>query len=164
MTRLLALLLLAAACTPASTPASHVASPQVGHDVTTTTPDEATSPTLRTPGPASVPQVSRTLTRPPVAPVRTPSARRAMWDRLVACEAPGRGWRYGAPDVGVDPGYDYEGGPNFTRSTWAAYRLPGMPVHAYDATLAQQIAVAERVLADQGPGAWPVCGPRVGLR
>jgi hypothetical protein len=27
----------------------------------------------------------------------------------------------------------------------------------------QQIEVARRVLADQGPYAWPVCGPRAGL-
>lgn len=110
----------------------------------------------------AVPQVSRTLARPPITPTRT-SVPESVWDRLVACEAPGRGWRYGAPGVGVDPGYDYEGGPNFTRSTWLAFRLPGMPEHAYDANREQQIAVAMRVLAVQGVRAWPICGPRVGL-
>jgi len=105
------------------------------------------------------PQVSRTLIRPPVTPSRT-----SVWDRLVACEAPGRGWRYGAPGVGIDPGYPYEGGPNFLPSTWRAYKDPGMPLHAYDATREQQIAVAERVLADQGWQAWPVCSRKLGLR
>lgn len=87
----------------------------------------------------------------------------AVWRALVGCEAGGR-WRYGAPDVGTDPGYDFEGGPNFTHGTWLAYRPRGFPDHAYDATPAQQVLVARRVLADQGVGAWPVCGPRVGLR
>lgn len=101
---------------------------------------------------------------PRVAPSGRPAPlRAAMWQRLVDCEAPGRGWQYGAPDVGVDAGYRYEGGPNFTASTWLAYRLSGMPAHAYDATPDQQIAVAERVLAAQGVRAWPVCGPRIGL-
>ncbi|MFC5641299.1 transglycosylase family protein, partial [Kitasatospora cinereorecta] len=31
------------------------------------------------------------------------------------------------------------------------------------ATKAQQIAIAEKVLADQGPGAWPVCSIQAGL-
>ncbi len=91
------------------------------------------------------------------------SVRGAMWERLVACEAPGRGWRYGAPGVGIDAGYRYEGGPNFAPSTWREYRPAGYLLHAYDATRAQQTVVAELVLDDQGVTAWPVCGPRVGL-
>ncbi|MCU1677694.1 MAG: resuscitation-promoting factor [Frankiales bacterium] len=91
------------------------------------------------------------------------TARDAMWQRLVDCEAPGRGWRYGAVDVGIDPGYRYEGGPNFAPSTWRAYKPAGYPAHAYDATRDEQQLVAELVLDGQGVNAWPVCGPRVGL-
>lgn len=91
------------------------------------------------------------------------SARAAMWQRLVDCEAPGRGWRYGALGTGIDAGYRFEGGPNFLPSTWRAYKPAGYPLHAYDATPAEQIVVAELVLADQGVAAWPTCGPRVGL-
>jgi hypothetical protein len=86
-----------------------------------------------------------------------------VWRNLIGCEAGGR-WRYGAPDVGIDPGYDFEGGPNFEHSTWLAYRLPGYPLHAYDATPWQQVIVGRRVLAAQGVDAWPECGPKVHLQ
>ena len=119
-------------------------------------------PTPRTSMPPRVPQVSRTLIRPPVTPSRT-SVPDSVWDRLVACEAPGRGWRYGAPGVGIDPGYPYEGGPNMTHANWVAYGGLVYAPHAWGATREQQIEVARRILADQGPQAWPICGPRVGL-
>jgi hypothetical protein len=77
----------------------------------------------------------------------------SVWGRLAACEASGD-WR-------ANTGNGFEGGLQFTPSTWHAYGGTG---HAYDATPAQQIAVAERVLASQGPSAWPVCSYRAGLR
>lgn len=87
----------------------------------------------------------------------------AVWRALVRCEAGRFGWRYGAPDVGTDPGYDFEGGPNFTNGTWLAYGGGRYARHAYDATPIEQIRIAERVLLGQGVGAWPECGPRVHL-
>jgi hypothetical protein len=102
------------------------------------------------------------VARPHAVPA--PSGRWAMWNALVRCEAPDRGWRYGAPGVGADAGYgQYEGGPNFLNSTWLRYGGGAYAQHAYDASAGEQIVVAERVLVAEGVGAWPVCGPRVGL-
>ncbi|NED61629.1 transglycosylase family protein, partial [Streptomyces sp. SID10244] len=43
----------------------------------------------------------------------------------------------------------------FSQSTWEANGGSGSPANA---SKAEQIRVAENVLASQGPGAWPVCG------
>lgn len=51
----------------------------------------------------------------------------------------------------------FEGGLQFTPSTWLAYGGAQYAQHAYQATPAQQIAIAEKVLASQGPRAWPTC-------
>ena len=37
------------------------------------------------------------------------------------------------------------------------------PAKAHKASKAEQIAIARRVLAEQGAGAWPTCGRRAGL-
>jgi hypothetical protein len=57
----------------------------------------------------------------------------------------------------------FEGGVQFLNSTWLAYGGGEYAQHAYDATKAQQIRVAERLLAAAGWGQWPVCSRRVGL-
>lgn len=104
------------------------------------------------------------------AAVRTLATRRAAsapsagtWYRLVQCEASGH-WDYGKPGHYIDRGYNFEGGPNFTHSTWLAYGGRQFAEHAYDATPSQQIVVAERVLRGQGPGAWPHCSYVAGMR
>jgi hypothetical protein len=79
----------------------------------------------------------------------------SVWGRLAACESSGN-W---ASTVG-----SFEGGLQFSNATWLAYGGGAYAQHAYDATPAQQIAVAERVLASQGPSAWPICSYRAGLR
>ena len=99
--------------------------------------------------------------RPPVtgpAVLITPA-----WQALVHCEATFRGWKYGAPGIGVDPGYNFEGGPNFTHQTWIEFGGATYAQHAWGATPEQQIVIAGRVLRAQGPHAWPVCGPKTGL-
>ncbi|MFI6647873.1 transglycosylase family protein [Streptomyces sp. NPDC050529] len=78
-----------------------------------------------------------------------------VWDKVAACESTSN-WH-------INSGNGYFGGLQFTRSTWAAY---GGTVYAPRADLAtrdQQIAVAEKVLEGQGPGAWPVCSGKAGL-
>lgn len=80
------------------------------------------------------------------------------WDLLVQCEATGR-WNHNN-DTDSDPTNDgYYGGPQFAQSTWEAYGGTTYATRADLATREQQIAIAEKVLADplQGPGAWPKC-------
>nr|MBA2308081.1 transglycosylase family protein [Pseudonocardiales bacterium] len=76
------------------------------------------------------------------------------WDRLAQCEARGN-WN-------INTGNGYSGGLQFSPSTWRAYG--GGTGSAASASRAQQIAVAERVLAGQGWGAWPACSRKLGLR
>lgn len=83
------------------------------------------------------------------------AASTTTWDRVADCESSGN-WS-------INTGNGYYGGLQFSQPTWLAYRLPGYPSRADQATKAQQIAVAERVLRAQGPGAWPTCGARAGL-
>ncbi|KUF13655.1 transglycosylase family protein [Streptomyces silvensis] len=77
------------------------------------------------------------------------------WNKVAACESTNN-WS-------INSGNGFFGGLQFTQSTWQAY---GGTVYAPRADLAtkdQQIAVAEKVLDGQGPGAWPVCSQRAGL-
>jgi hypothetical protein len=52
-------------------------------------------------------------------------------------------------------GNGYFGGLQFKQSTWDQFKSPGDPARADLATKDQQIAVAQKVYAAQGPGAWP---------
>jgi resuscitation-promoting factor RpfA len=72
------------------------------------------------------------------------------WDHVAACESGGN-W-------GINTGNGYHGGLQFSQGTWAAHGGGEFASSANQATRNQQIAVAERVLATQGRGAWPVCG------
>jgi cell division septation protein DedD len=76
----------------------------------------------------------------------------STWDKVAQCESGGN-WS-------INTGNGYYGGLQFTASTWRAYGGTGMPHQASKAT---QIAIAEKVLAGQGPGAWPVCSVKAGL-
>ena len=60
--------------------------------------------------------------------------------------------------LGINTGNGYYGGLQFSPSTWAAFGGTAYAPRADLATRDQQIAVAEKVLAVQGPGAWPTCG------
>jgi hypothetical protein len=59
----------------------------------------------------------------------------------------------------TNTGNGYYGGLQFSPSTWRAYGGSGPAAHA---SREEQIAVAERVLAAQGWGAWPVCSRQAG--
>jgi hypothetical protein len=72
------------------------------------------------------------------------------WDRVASCESGGN-WA-------INTGNGYHGGLQFTQGTWASHGGGQYAPSAQLATREQQIAVAERVLASQGRGAWPVCG------
>ena len=72
------------------------------------------------------------------------------WDAVAQCESSGN-WA-------INTGNGYYGGLQFSQSTWAAFGGTEFASRADLATKAQQIAVAERTLDVQGPGAWPTCG------
>ncbi len=72
------------------------------------------------------------------------------WSAIAACESGGN-W-------GANTGNGFYGGLQFTQGTWDAYGGGQYASSANQATPAQQMAVANRVLAGQGIGAWPVCG------
>jgi hypothetical protein len=72
------------------------------------------------------------------------------WDQVARCESGGN-W-------GINTGNGYFGGVQFNAGTWGSHGGGQYAPTAQLATREQQIAVAERVLATQGRGAWPVCG------
>jgi hypothetical protein len=72
------------------------------------------------------------------------------WDQVARCESGGN-WA-------INTGNGYQGGLQFSSGTWASHGGGQYAPAANMATKEQQIAVAERVLAGQGKGAWPVCG------
>ncbi|MEU6844047.1 transglycosylase family protein [Streptomyces sp. NPDC046716] len=77
------------------------------------------------------------------------------WNKVAACES-SNNWS-------INTGNGFYGGLQFTASTWSAYGGGAYASRADLATKDQQIAVAEKVLAGQGPRAWPVCSERAGL-
>ncbi|MFJ6618663.1 transglycosylase family protein [Kitasatospora sp. NPDC091335] len=79
----------------------------------------------------------------------------STWDTVAQCESGGN-WS-------TSTGNGFQGGLQFSPSTWAAYGGTAYASQAHKATKEQQIAVAEKVLASQGPGAWPVCSQKAGL-
>lgn len=79
----------------------------------------------------------------------------STWDRVAQCESGGN-WK-------ANTGNGYYGGLQFTSDTWAGYGGLRYAARADVATRQQQIDIAIKVLQHQGPGAWPVCGPRAGL-
>jgi resuscitation-promoting factor RpfA len=83
------------------------------------------------------------------------AASTSTWDAVAQCESSGN-WS-------IADGNGFYGGLQFTQSTWDAYGGDAYASSANLATPDQQIAIAENVLASQGPGAWPVCGPEAGL-
>ena len=74
------------------------------------------------------------------------------WSAIASCESGGN-WS-------ANTGNGFYGGLQFTEQTWLAYGGGQYASSANLATPAEQIAVAQRVLAGQGIGAWPVCGAR----
>src|ERR1044072_8431757 len=76
------------------------------------------------------------------------------WNKVAACESSGN-WE-------INTGNGYYGCLQFSQPTWEAYGGTRYAARADLATRAQQIWVAEKVLAAQAPGAWPQCSRRAG--
>ncbi|WP_322613431.1 transglycosylase family protein [Dermacoccus abyssi] len=79
----------------------------------------------------------------------------SVWDRVAHCESTGN-WH-------INTGNGFYGGLQFTQQTWRGFGGGQYASSAHLATREQQIAIAQKVLRVQGPGAWPVCSVRAGL-
>jgi hypothetical protein len=123
------------------------------------------------PGEPVKPRTPHRAPQPPPSPVRLPSPpvriievaapapsapvapQSGNWDAVAACESGGN-WA-------TNTGNGYYGGLQFSQSTWDAFGGGAYASRADLASKSAQIAVAEKVLAGQGAGAWPHCGSRL---
>jgi hypothetical protein len=95
------------------------------------------------------------LAMPLLAATGAQAAPVSVWDKVAQCESGGN-WS-------INSGNGYYGGLQFSQSTWKSFGGGAYAAQAHQASKGQQIAVAEKVLASQGPGAWPVCSRKAGL-
>jgi LysM repeat protein len=72
------------------------------------------------------------------------------WTGVAQCESGG--------DWDINTGNGYYGGLQFSQPTWSGYGGTALAARADLATPAEQVQIAEKVLAGQGIGAWPTCG------
>lgn len=79
----------------------------------------------------------------------------SVWNSIAQCESGGN-WA-------INTGNGYQGGLQFNSQTWSAYGGGEYAASADQASREQQIAVAEKVQAAQGWGAWPACTASLGL-
>ena len=100
------------------------------------------------PPPPPPPPAARTTE---VAGVST--SRGSVWDAIAKCESGGN-W-------GINTGNGYYGGVQFSAASWRAVGGTGLP---HQHSRETQIAMAERLQARQGWGAWPHCTRKLGLR
>ncbi|MGN0101519.1 MAG: transglycosylase family protein [Dietzia sp.] len=100
------------------------------------------------------PAVVRVGTKP--RPAVPESSRGGVWDSIAACESGGN-WA-------INTGNGFSGGLQFHPQTWIGHGGGQYAPSAHLATREQQIAIAEKVQASQGWGAWPACTAKLGLR
>ena len=84
-----------------------------------------------------------------------PAQASSVWDTVATCESTNN-WS-------INTGNGFYGGLQFTISTWNEFGGQEFADRADHASREEQITVAQRVLAVQGPGAWPVCSKYAGL-
>jgi LysM repeat protein len=102
--------------------------------------------------PAPAPAVSYA---PAPAPAVNYAAGSTIWDRIAQCESGGN-WA-------INTGNGFYGGLQFTSGTWLGYGGGAYAPRADLASRDAQIAVAQKVQAGQGWGAWPVCSVKAGV-
>ncbi|MFI8104160.1 transglycosylase family protein [Streptomyces sp. NPDC086023] len=95
------------------------------------------------------------LALPLLAATNASAADAATWDKVAECESGGT-WS-------ADLNNGFYGGLQFTQELWKEAGGQEYAPRADLASRSQQIAVAERVLAEKGPGAWPLCAAPAGL-
>lgn len=75
------------------------------------------------------------------------------WEKLAGCESGGN-WA-------IDTGNGFSGGLQFTDQTWKAFGGDEYAPRASQAGREEQMEVANRVLREQGWGAWPACSGKM---
>lgn len=88
-----------------------------------------------------------TLVAGAVAATSAHAATQSQWDCIAQWESGGR-WHLSYGDA------DSTGGLQIQTRTWDGFGGQQYAPQAYEATEAEQIAIAEKILAQQGPGAW----------
>ncbi|MEU6162011.1 transglycosylase family protein [Streptomyces sp. NPDC047130] len=84
------------------------------------------------------------------------AAEGATWDRVAECES-GGAWS-------ADTGNGFYGGLQLSQDQWEEHGGLSYASKPSEASRSQQIAVAERILAEQGATPWLACGAMNGLR
>ncbi|MFE2535039.1 transglycosylase family protein [Streptomyces sp. NPDC059371] len=92
---------------------------------------------------------------PLLAAASASAADGTTWDRVAQCES-GGAWS-------ANEANGYYGGLQLDHDNWETHGGLEYAPTADQASRSQQIAVAEKVLADTGLAAWPTCGPLSGL-
>ncbi|NEB03240.1 transglycosylase family protein [Streptomyces sp. SID13726] len=92
---------------------------------------------------------------PLLAATGASAATGSTWDRVAECESGGSWSENGANG--------FYGGLQMSQENWERYGGLEYAETADQASRNQQIAVAEKLLADQGIAAWPTCGLLAGL-
>ncbi|MFF1561132.1 transglycosylase family protein [Streptomyces sp. NPDC058279] len=95
------------------------------------------------------------LALPLLAATNASAADTSTWDSVAECESGGT-WS-------ADFGSGAYGGLQFTQDQWNSAGGREFAARPDLASRSQQIAVGERVLASQGPQAWPLCAASSGL-
>ncbi|MDJ0380616.1 transglycosylase family protein [Streptomyces sp. G-G2] len=95
------------------------------------------------------------LALPLFAATGASAAETTTWDKVAECESGGT-WS-------ADFGSGSYGGLQFTLAQWRSAGGLEFAARPDLASRSQQITIAERVLASQGPQAWPLCGESSGL-
>lgn len=117
------------------------------------TSNEVVNEEIITPGVAAT--IKRGTKKPTTASAAA-VASGSVWDQIAQCESGGN-WS-------INTGNGFTGGLQFVDSTWLGLGGGVYAPQAYLATREQQIAIAEKVQAAQGWGAWPACTAKLGLR
>ncbi|MET9379996.1 transglycosylase family protein [Streptomyces sp. NPDC002928] len=92
---------------------------------------------------------------PLLAATGASAAEGSTWDHVAECET-GGSWS-------ANTGNGYYGGLHLSQADWEEYGGLDYASRADLASRSQQIAVAEKILADQGVGVWSTCGLLSGL-
>ncbi|WP_068266034.1 transglycosylase family protein [Janibacter limosus] len=116
---------------------------------------EATSTTETSTTDSSTTETTTDTTTTDTADSTTAGSYPSVWDSVADCESGG--------DWDINTGNGYYGGLQFSYETWLAYGGDQYAPTADQATTAQQVEIAQKVLEGQGPGAWPVCSQEAGL-